>query len=800
MIKRPLTAAAVVLVTAAVLILRLYPSLIKPSLAFSDFQSIEVSGTVDTIEKYSGKVRLILSAVTVSENSGTEQGQPGIPEGTRQKLPGKAILFLTESAFETAGIRIGNGVLAECSYRKMQTARNDGNFHEEQYYYSRGIFLKADGSSVRITDAGEHVLRQFLFEVHSRMVSGIFSAVPDEETAGILAAICTGDRNYLSDESRQMYQRSGIAHILAVSGLHISLLGFGIFRVLRKRCRFFPAAAAAAIFMIGFCIMSDASPSSVRALIMFLVQLVSIGSGKTYDMRCALSLAAVLMLADNLLLLENTAFQLSFAAILSVNILYPSFRIFLSPRRKEGNHKKKKSRQLFQKAAEAFLMSASVTLGTLPLTAGIYYELPLYSVLLNLLVVPLMSLVLGTGVLTGIFGMLSLVISRFFAGAGVYLVQFISWTCRICESLPGNRIITGHPDPIRVWIYYGLLLLLAFAARIYSRILAFQQIDPYGRRYQSKKHRSHSAVFPLPAILFFCAGLLLLLFHGHAGTLRIQCMDVGQGECILLESPDGHVYLLDGGSSSESQAARYRISGALKYNGISEIDYSIITHPDSDHLNGILEILEDMQTAGNGPGQAGSMGIRIRRILIPFVPENTNYQRLVDLAIQKQVEVIPLHSGMSISDGSLQMFCLHPDASCHSEEANDYSAVIRLVYGDFSALFTGDLEEEGEQLLIRNCPELIQDYDLLKVAHHGSRNSSADSFLQAVSPKAALISAGVHNSYGHPHPETLEKLQRIGTAVFCTADFGEITVDAYPDGSMKIRTKSGTGTKGSRRF
>ena len=219
---------------------------------------------------------------------------------------------------------------------------------------------------------------------------------------------------------------------------------------------------------------------------------------------------------------------------------------------------------------------------------------------------------------------------------------------------------------------------------------------------------------------------------------------------------------------------RYRISGAVKYEGIRKIDYVIITHPDTDHISGIQEMLETV------PDQIGNL-------LIPYVPDNEHYADLVSLAETRGVEVRNLYRGMRIQDGDLQFTCLYPPAGYRSDDINSYSAVLDLRYGAFSALFTGDLGADGEEYLLRTG--LKGTYDLLKVAHHGSRFSTTESFLKRVDPGTALISAGVNNSYGHPHAETLERLMETGADIYCTADSGEIVLEADMQGRVKIRTK-----------
>ncbi|MBQ9030751.1 MAG: DNA internalization-related competence protein ComEC/Rec2 [Parasporobacterium sp.] len=776
MTKRPILIAAVALTMAVLAVLKLCPELLLPKIPFGSGEQILITGEVLRTEKKAGSVSLWLNEVMAGDTKEPE---------TMIRIPGQALLVWPDGDSPQGGdswqdvspgqggnsgpyknsewggnaaaetLRCGNRICAVCVCSSFREARNFGNFDEAQYYHSLGVFLKARVLDLTVTERKVRVLRQFLADLRTDLTESVYQAVPDPEIAGILAAVCTGDRSGLTDDTRLLYRKSGIIHILAVSGLHISFLGLSLFRLLRRKCPFLPAALVSSLVMLGFCIMSSSSPSAVRATIMFLIQLLGIGLGKTYDILCSLSFAAILMLLSNPLLLLNSAFQMSFSAILGVGILYRTMlRYFhLEP----GSHA----------LISGFCMSLSVTLVVLPLTAGVYFEVPLYSVLLNLLVVPLMSVILGSGLASAVLGMVSLIIGRFFSGIGVFLVEFIRYACVFSGSLPGSSLVTGAIPPLRLMSYYGILGLMTGGMYLMAWM-------------KQKGKRSVRAALLLPMVIV----LVLLLFAGKAPAgLRISFLDVGQGDGILIQSPSGQRYLIDGGSTSIQEVAEYRMAAAIRYYGVSRIDYSIISHPDTDHISAVLEILEDM-------GQIPSRyNMEIRNLLLPYVPDNANYRKLIETAEQKGVRVMTLESGMEISDGKLTITCLHPDAEYRSESVNGYSAVLDLRYGSFSSLLTGDLEEDGEQRLLFGSRLDPEGYDLLKVAHHGSRFSSSQEFLDAVSPSVAVISAGVGNLYGHPHEETLDRLKQTGALVYSTSDCGEIVVTADRDGSLRIRTK-----------
>ena len=344
MLKRPIFIVAAILTLAVIICSRLCPSLWQPDLStLENNAEIVLTGIVYKIEEKSDSIYVYLAdavaapqgSVAVASQDNIEysdgsvfaitqdgadycaslnrsENQPACA-GTAQPLREnnqrrrfrtvaarrgsrragwvddvlgvrKTILIMSAEDFNDLDIKIGNELTSQCSYKTFNKARNNGNYDEEDYYYSLGIFLKAENKSAAITNASYNHLAQFLNELRQGLVRSIYESVPDEETAGILTAICTGDRSGLTEDTKTLYQSSGIAHILAVSGLHISLIGMTIFRLIRKRFRFGISAMVSGFLMLCFCIMSSASASSVRATIMFAVQIGAIWLGKSYDM------------------------------------------------------------------------------------------------------------------------------------------------------------------------------------------------------------------------------------------------------------------------------------------------------------------------------------------------------------------------------------------------------------------------------------------------------------------------------------------------------------------------------------
>ncbi len=842
---------AAVLTIAVIFLNRLYPSLWQPDLStLENDEKIVLTGTICKTEEKNDRIYVYLknamaaqpgnvsaasrdyAGYSISLNESKDQTARVVNLGVQPLFENacadcflamaapsrhayspdsvinakKAILIMTAEDFHDIDIKIGNKLTSVCSYKTFNRARNNGNYDEEDYYHSLGIFLKAENRSAVITDASYDHLAQFLNELRQGLVRSIYDSVQDEETAGILAAICTGDRSGLTEDTKTLYQSSGIAHILAVSGLHISLIGMTIFRIIRKKFRFGISAAVSGFLMLCFCIMSSASASSVRATIMFAVQIAAIWMGKNYDMICSLSLAAILLLISNPWYISNSGFQLSFAALAAAAFVAPSVNEFFKVKKK---------------LASGLYMSTAITFVTMPIIMTNYYEIPIYSIFLNVIVVPIMSVVLGMGILSAIWGMVSVLMGKFLCGLAVYIVYFIKWSCSLSQRLPFHNIVTGSPDEWKIIIYYVALSLLTLAMRICAGIQhkngngtktayscnkkrrtslsvnnnANCVTAARGSDFEQERTKDDFKVKLLKYMLLISASMCVVFLGSNRQmeNLKISMIDVGQGECLLIESPSGVNYMIDAGTTSVSNLTKYRIAGAVKYEGIGCIDYMIVTHPDTDHMSAVMELLEAMPVVQTTDQETSpiSYNIKISNLMLYYMPDNEHYQELVQLAAERGVNVINIHAGMKINDAGMTLRCIYPSEILSSDDTNEYSLVFELLYGDFSAVITGDVEETGEsEILSLGATGLSRgSYTLLDVAHHGSKSSSSAEFINEVSPRAAIISAGVNNMYGHPHEQTLQRLTDAGALVYCTSWNGQINVTAHQDGRVELTYK-----------
>ena len=400
------------------------------------------------------------------------------------------------------------------------------------------------------------------------------------------------------------------------------------------------------------------------------------------------------------------------------------------------------------------LGSMAIWIMTFPVLLYFYYEIPAYSIFLNIMVLPLLSTVVVLSLFAGIFGLFYMPLAQYLLCPVHWILKFYEIVCRFFEQLPGSAQIFGCPVIWKIVLYYGM---------VFTAIFLFQNDILYSEQIPVLKKKITSVSFALSC--------LLLMQKPPVTGLKVTMLDVGQGDGIFLQS-EGHLnILIDGGSTDTNEVGKYRIIPYLKYYGIRTIDYMIMTHSDEDHVSGQLELLES----------APSSGIQINRYLMPAPDKNCidkNYIRLQKAAEKAHIPVETIQTGDRIVSGKLSLLCLHPEKGYAAESANAYSTTLSLIYGKNSMLLTGDLEGDGEETFLQKIKQkqflLPKQYDILKVAHHGSKNSTSEEYLSVVSPAISLISCGKNNRYGHPHKDLLERLYAIHTRIYQTPERGAI--------------------------
>lgn len=685
-------------------------------------------------------------------------------ENGEKNVSVKRIFVNTE---KIPNVKIGNIIKVRGKLRQFEEAANKGNFDSRKYYLSLGFYGKIEAGTIEIINSNYSGIRQGLYELRMEIIErleklcsdnkGIFSIINNKN--GIIGAIILGDKTDLDSDIKELYSVSGIAHILAISGLHISFIGMAIYRLLRRRFRFLFSAAVSIPVVLSFGIMSGFGISTIRAIIMFILKIIGEVLGRKYDAITAISLAGLVLLVQNPFVVCNSGFQMSFGAIIAIVLILPIVEEILNTD---------------NKIIKVLSANFTISLVMNPILAWNYYELPTFSFLLNIVVVPLMSVVIVSSIV-GIFcscimfGFGKIVI---FPGCGI--LELYTFLCNIINKSSVASIVVGQPKVTIIIVYYAILLVVLFGLKNirtkYTRAEKERNIIKKETglvlEKKAKKERrikGQNVKLRLACIVGFLLLNCLIYYIPNPG-FYITFINVGQGDGILIHGDNGTKVMVDGGSTSEKQVAKNCIVPYLKAEGIGTIDYSIITHTDKDHISGILEILENNN----------SNRIRIKNLVMPDINmKDDTYNELIEKAKLKKINVLYIKKGDTLSLGKTKIKCIYPETTTTASDKNDYCTVLSVKNKTSKILLTGDISKEIEEKI---KDDIEENYTVLKVAHHGSNYSSSEKFLKKVNPKYSIISVGKNNSYGHPGNETMERLRKQGGVIYRTDEKGGITI------------------------
>ena len=625
-------------------------------------------------------------------------------------------------------------------------ARNEGNFDSLVYYQSLKIDFAMDAESSVVLGNELQAGETFLLSLREQMCE-VYQSCLSEKAAGFYQAMVLGNKTELDEHLKDLFLLGGISHILAISGLHVSILGRGMYRVLRKGgISFGVAGICGSILLISYCIMVGSSASTVRAVGMMLFSFLAQWMGRSYDMLNALGGMVLFLLWENPFLIENSGFWFSVTALMGVGVVGNAF----SSRIVDENEKKTKKRRAFDWSG--LWMSLGITLATMPVTALSYFEVPMYSVLVNYVVLPVLTPIFCLAVVGALLGTCGLPqgVTAFVLTPCEWMLAFYEWVCDIVSRLPGTTVICGKPWWWQVVVYYTILLIV---------VCFIQNLKNEERNIISKQSVVRVAIFCV------CG---LCIFFPKSKAFEITFLDVGQGDGIYISAGDGTTYFIDGGSSSVDGVGEYRILPFLKAKDVSSIDYWFVSHCDMDHIAGLLEIIEK--------------GYKIKHIVLHERSSSNEVNiSLVELAAEKGIKVIEMKAGDRICSEKMEITCLAPtmegDVSV-SVDANESSMVLQLEYKgaketeEFRALFAGDISTEMENALCKSG--VLEDVDLVKANHHGSNYSNGELWFEVLSPEYIVVSCSATNLYGHPGVKAVKRMKESGAQILYTMENGQV--------------------------
>ena len=777
----------------------------------ADASSFVFSGdsaeTTDNLSQISGSADADQMSILISSQKTTSQ----INE--MQEIFGKNASALCYLEKDTTLPKAGSYVRVLGEVSPFLQATNPGEFDTAAYYRRKDCLFALRKTKITAQTKNYGRLEEFLSQLRYES-EVLFRKLLGEKNGATASAMVLGRKKGMDSEVKVLYQGAGISHLLAISGLHLSLIGAGLFGLLKKvRLPVTLSAGISTWILIVYAQLTGMGISTRRALVMFLLFLAAGLLKRTPDLPTSLAVAALLLLVPKPQRILDAGFQLSFSAVLGIAVMIPVLQdgwedAAPSLRVADGVAGWNIARAAIVRACcllrKNILAGLGITMTMLPFLLIHFYEWSPWSVLLNLAVIPLMGILLPCLIglqlvarLTALANCLELP-QHLLCAAIEAIFSCYEQLCRFTTALPGSILHTGYPTWQALAVYTIGLIALAVSG---------------------KKLRPHLRLAAAVCLM----GIFLIRLPGE---LNVTMLDVGQGECVGIETREHHVYLVDAGSTSKKKTGQYQIIPWLKYIGTRSVEGIFITHWDEDHISALGELLE----------WSKSSRVKIRRIFLPDVAlKDEVLETLLQQIEEANVSVEYLSAGEHMTDGALQISCLHPYAKKVPEDRNDASLVLRLSQGDFQMLLTGDLEKSGEDWLVEQpqpagqgqalpCAPSTQSAGqeqalsrvpstqsaaqeqalpcapstqsaaqnplrctILDAGHHGASNATGEALLDLAQPELVLISCGKNNRYGHPAPETLKRLEERGIRWYSTAEVGAIQVHV---GKKKVKIET----------
>ncbi|VBB06109.1 metallo-beta-lactamase [Lucifera butyrica] len=687
-------------------------------------QGVTIAGTVADVPQITNlpdgtrRLKFKLTAETV----GSYHGNPMVSGG---------ILVYVAQKNNDSMVAYGQKVLVTGMVVLPHGYNNPGMIDMVKLYQRQGITARMATSAKLvkiITVTGQSSWRDHLAVWHERIKKEMLQAMPPKDAA-MLNGILFGGYEGIDRQVVRDFATTGIIHILSVSGSHIALVAgfiYGLGKRFKWHNRLIAAVASAAILF--YAIFSGMTPPVVRSAFMGLVLLLATVLGREKDAATALAFSALAMVARQPGLIDDISFQLSFGSTAGLIFLYPPIAGKL-PKLPGG-------------ITDILSATLAAQAAVLPFLAWYFNSFSLSSFIANILVVPpieLMVLLGLLGILAGLLfsmaGHLALICCSLLIGLVVQINSFLA-------MLPASKIYIPAPGILAVLVYYFLLAWL------------FGYLPKYFLSPARVWTRWPARVSGV--VLFLAISFLFYSFYPQ--PVVVHFIDVGQGDATLITTPHGRAVLVDTGGSAGSDndfdvGERVTLP-YLKHYGINSLDYLVLTHGHQDHAGGAAFIVKSLP---------------VKNIVLAREDYSPAVQAIMRL--KGSSAVIPAYRGERILLDGVLIQVLHAASSTGQVQRNEVSSVVRVSYGKYSFLLTGDLEKQGEAAMLTNG---VPPTTVLKVGHHGAKTSTSEEFLQALKPQYAVISVGYNNHFGHPHAETIQKLLKHTIKIYRTDRQGAV--------------------------
>lgn len=639
----------------------------------------------------------------------------------------KFILYFKKE--KNSKFKIGDKINIFGEYSIPDVSRNYGGFNYRYYLNS----IETYGTiKVKKYDLISNKTKNIIYMLQNSITENL-NKLLSKNQAGILNGMLIGETNGISDKVIDDFKNSGITHLLAVSGSNIVLVivisKFIFSKIFGKKHSWVFIIS----FIIFFVCVSGASPSVVRAALMAILEILAGLLIKKSNSINNLFLSALIILLINPVSIINVGFILSFAGTIGILLL------------SEQISKKLKKYIKIDMLLENLSVTLSAQIILFPIMAYFFNSISLISLITNLLVLPISSILTVMGLMLFVLSTIYFPLAKLISIPLKYLINYIMIIAKACSKLSFLNITVSTPSVFEIILYYTIVWMIINRKKVVLKR-------------------------GIVCVVVF----LIIMVKVHdiipKKYIEVSSVDVGQGDCFFIKTSRDKKILIDGGGSetSDYDVGKNVLLPYLLDRRCKKIDLIFISHAHADHIDGIMTVIEKL---------------KVRKVMIGVQNLNDEkIKKLYEICKKRDVEIKTIMAGESIKIDDLFFDILYPARSVKDNNVNNLSLVIKLRYGSKSMLFTGDIETHGEDKIDANIKA-----DILKVAHHGSNTSTSEKFLKRVSPQISIISVAKNNVYGHPNKAVVERIKRFSDKLYMTKDSGEINIRIYKNSKIFIK-------------
>ena len=674
------------------------------------------------------------------------------------KLKKKFILLTKNKEIE-----YGNKIKLEGTYIKPSKSRNYRGFDYSNYLKTENIYgtIEQNGKIELIKEKNTNYLFINLYKVKNKIIKNINNKFP-KETRGVFLGILLGDKNSIEEDVRQNFADSSLSHILAVSGTHISYVVICIsvlFKKLKLNKNIRKVLTSLVLFMYLYLV--DFSVSATRAVIMSNIVILQMLFYRKQDTITTIALSSIIILINNPYSILNIGFLLSYGGTIGIILFVNKISI--------------ESKEVFFQRFKSYLKDiciVTISAQTIIIPIIIYYfnTISFTFIISNIIA----SLIIGPIIMVGLviiaisffkIPIISLIIKIY-----NILIAILMKTADIISKIPISKIYLKTPTTLEIIFYYSVVFFIVLLIYIKKSnrkfIKKIIQIDIYNLKSFFINNRNKVLIF------ISIISLISITSIKIPKELKINFIDVGQGDSCLITTPQNKKVIVDSGGSESYDVGKNVLLPYLLDKRITNIDYIMISHFDTDHCKGFEYVLEN---------------IKVKNVIISKQSEaSENFKQIMKIIRKKRINLIIVQKGSKIKiDNFTTVNIISPQSENIADNMNDNSIVAKLEAYNFSILFTGDASEKIEKELIKEKINLKS--DILKVSHHGSRTGTSEEFLKSVKPKIALIGVGENNKFGHPTEDVIKRLTENKVKIYRTDTDGEISIKIKKNKNIKIK-------------